>query len=248
MLIEQLSHANRWRRVHPATKCLFTLCAMVAAFLAHSPAAALTVALLTAAAACLGARIPPGSYLRASAPPLLFLLVSCVTLAVSVGLSTGFPWIRLQSSHAQLLAALNVGGRSLACLTSLMFLALTTPLNDLISLLRGIGVPAVLTDLMTLCYGTLFIFSESAREIVTAQSSRLGYATPRLALRSTGIMVSSLAVRISRRSRELQHAAFSRANDGPLRFLSPTCPASAGSFAISLLAGCGLIALALAQP
>lgn len=248
MLIEQLSYSNRWRRVHPAAKCVFALCGMIAAFLASSPAIALLVAALLAAVTCLGARIPLGCYLRVSGAPLLFLLVSGTTLAVSVGWQGEFPWLTLTSGDSQLQAALHVAGRSLVCLTALLFLALSTPLNDLISLVRRIGCPDVLTDLMTLCYRTLFVFMDATHDIATAQSSRLGYATPRLGLRSLGIMVAALTVQVWQRSRALQQAALSRGNDGPLRFLTPTYPNGARSVLVGLTAGCLLIILAVIQP
>lgn len=248
MLVEQLSYSNRWRRAHPAAKCVFALCGMISAFVASSPAVAALLALLLVAITCYGPRIPLRCYLRVSAAPLLFLMVSGATLAVSVGWQGEFPWLCVTSADGQLQAALRVAGRSLVCLASLLFLAMTTPLNDLISLLRRLGFPDVLTDLMTLCYRTLFVFLEATHDIVTAQSSRLGYATPRLALRSLGIMVAALTVQVWQRSRALQQAALSRANDGPLRFLTPAYPNGAGSVLVGLAAGCLLIILAVAQP
>jgi cobalt/nickel transport system permease protein len=247
MLIEQFSYVNRWRHIHPGAKSMFALCGMVAAFLAQSPLTALIMAITLIAITCRGAGIPLNSYLRVSVAPLLFLLVSGITLAVSVGCQTGFPWLCLESGREQLLTALQVAGRSLVCLTALLFLAFTTPLNDLIALLRRIGFPSVLTDLMTLCYRTLFIFTETTHDITTAQASRLGYASPRLALRSLGIMVASLTVQIWHRSLALHQSALSRANDGPLCFLSPRYPALAENFLVSLLAGCALIALSLVR-
>ncbi|ABK98845.1 cobalt ECF transporter T component CbiQ [Pelobacter propionicus] len=248
MLIEQLSYSNRWRRVHPAAKCVFALCGMIAAFAASTPTIALLLAALLAAVTCRGARIPLRCYLRVSAAPLLFLLVSGTTLAVSLGWQASFPWLTLSSGDVQLREALHVAGRSLVCLAALLFLALSTPLNDLISLLRRLGFPEVLTDLMTLCYRTLFVFLEATHDIVTAQASRLGYATPRLALRSLGIMVAALTVQVWQRSRALQQAALSRANDGPLRFLTPTYPDGASSILVGLTAGCLLIILAVMHP
>lgn len=244
MLIERFSYSNRWRRVHPAAKCVFASCGIIAAFVASAPWNAFLVTALLVVATCYGAKIPFRCYLRVSAAPLIFLLISGATLAVSIGWQPHYPWLYYSSSKAQLASALRVAERSLACLAALLFLALTTPLNDLIGLLRQIGFPAVLTDLMTLCYRTLFIFMEATRDIATAQSARLGYATPRFALHSLGIMIASLTVQVWQRSQALQRAAFSRANDGPLCFLTPVYPAGHRTLLISLAAGSALIALA----
>ena len=46
MLIEQCAYGNRWRRVAPAAKGLFSLGSLIAAFAATQPATAALVALL----------------------------------------------------------------------------------------------------------------------------------------------------------------------------------------------------------
>lgn len=245
MLLEQLSYTNRWRRIHPGAKLLFAACAVVAASLSNSPQLTLLIAALVAAIAIFGAGIPAISYLKVVAAPLLFLAVSGMTLAAAIVLTDTFPWVILSFPEDQQLAALKVCSRSLGSVAALLFLAFTTPLNDLISLMRKLHCPSILTDLMTLCFRTLFVFTEVVHDVATAQSSRMGYSTTGNAMKSMGILIAALMVQVWRRSQMLHQAALSRANDGPLYFLTPEFPTAYSSFITASLAGLVLITLAV---
>lgn len=221
---------------------------MVAAFTAGSPAAALAVALAMSCVTILGAAVPLLRYLRVAAPPLLFLLASGLSLAVSLDFGSANSGMTLHPATAEYPGIAFVCCRSLACLTALLFLALTTPLADIISLLRRCKIPDTLLDLMTLCYRTLFVLSEAVHETITAQSARLGYATFSISLRSLGTLVSNLIVQVWQRSLALHIAAQARNNDGALRFLENSYTGSRLSISIAAVAGGLMVALMRVLP
>lgn len=240
MRIEQSAYANRWRPVNPAAKGSFALAGLVAAFLATTPASALGVMLLLAACTTLGAGVPFSLYLRVAAPTVGFLTLSCLTLLVSIHFDdAGQPAWRLAPEALPRIAT--VASRSLAALAALLGLVLTTPLPDLIVLLRRLRMPEVLLDLMVLCYRMLFVFSSAMQDTLTAQQARLGYGSARRSLRSLGLLTANLAVLIWLRTRCLHQAALSRNSDGPLRFLTPDYPHAGRDQFIALFAGTGLI-------
>jgi cobalt/nickel transport system permease protein len=129
-------------------------------------------------------------------------------------------------------------------LTALLFLALTTPLSDIISLLRRCKIPETLLDLMTLCYRTLFVLSEAINDTTTAQSARLGYTTLTISIRSLGGLISNLIVHVWQRSFALHNAAQARGNDGALRFLENSYTNSRLSISIATVSGFLMVALA----
>lgn len=244
MLIEQAAYGNRWRRVSPAAKGAFALAGLLAAFLAHSPQNALGVALLLAASTLLGAAVPIRLYGRVALPGAAFLLLSCLTLLVSVQLDEhgAARWRYAPEMLPQVEA---IAARALAALAALLSLVLTTPLPDLIGLLRRLHTPEILLDLMVLCYRMLFVFSATTRDIVSAQDARLGYSTRRRGLRSLGQLIASLSLGIWLRARALHRAALARNGDGPLRFLTPVYPQAGRDRLIALLAGGSLIVAAM---
>ena len=245
MLIEQSAYTNRWRRVSPAAKGLFSLCGLVAAFAAATPATACGIAAVLWAVTVLGAGIPPGRYLRVAAPALLFLFVSTMSLAVSLRIGGSAGDVSLRLAQTEYVKVAQVCGRSLGGLAALLFLALTTPLIDIIALLRRLKTPEALLDIMVLCYRTLFVFSETVHDTITAQSARLGYATARLTIRSLGGLVANITVQVWQRSQALYLAAMARNNDGPLRFIEHTYPNSARDVCIALSGGTLLVALSM---
>ena len=240
MLIEQSAYANRWRRVSPAAKGLFALAGLIAAFAAHTPLTASVVALLLAAVALFGAGVAPGKLIRVAMPAMGFLLTGSLSLLVSPGFDTQgslmLHW--LPEGPAPFFQLVS---RSTAALAALLFLIMTTPLIDLIALLRRLKMPEVLLELMVVCYRMLFVFSEALHDTVTAQSARLGYATPRLALRSLGQLTAGLTLQIWSRAHDLHVAAQARNNDGPLRFLEPVFANAERDLAIAAAGGIGLI-------
>jgi cobalt/nickel transport system permease protein len=245
MLIEQSAYTNRWRRVSPAAKGLFSLSGLAAAYAAATPATACAVAATLCAVTVLGAGIPPERYLRVAAPALLFLAVSALSLAVSLKLGDTAGDVSLQLARTEFHRIAQVCGRSLGGLFALLFLAMTTPLIDIIALLRRLRTPEALLDIMILCYRTLFVFSEAVRDTITAQSARLGYATARLSMRSLGGLVANITLQVWQRSHALHMAAMARNNDGPLRFLEQTYPNSVRDLCIAVGSGIALIALAM---
>lgn len=248
MLTEQSAYTNRWRWVSPTAKGIFTCSGLVAACAATSPRASLLVITLLMATAIFGAGIPITRYLRVGAPAMLFLGASCLSLLVTLNFGSGGSPLTLQSNPDELSRIVHICGRSCACLAALLLLTLTTPLSDIISLLRRCRVPDTLLDLMTLCYRTLFVLSAAIHETLTAQSARLGHSTVSLSLRSLGGLVANLTIQVWQRSQALHIAALARNNDGALRFLEYPFARSARHTTLASGAGITLILLAVLIP
>jgi cobalt/nickel transport system permease protein len=221
VLIEQCAYANRWRKVSPAAKGLFALGGFVAAFAAPQPALAFAVAVLITLTTVLGAGVAFQRFIRVALPPLGFLLLGCLSLAYSIDFNAEAGGLTMRWLPSGWSPVLQLAARSCGALAALMFLALSTPMIDLIALFRRLKFPEVLLEIMVLCYRMLFVFSEALHDTRTAQSARLGYATPRLALRSLGSLTANLTLQIWQRAHALHVAAQSRNNDGALRFLEP---------------------------
>lgn len=239
MLIEEAAYANRWRAVSPAAKAGFALAGLAAAHLAATPGAALAVAALLALAACLGAGVAWTVYLRVAAPAVGFLALSCVTLLVS--LDGDLHWRWAPNGLAQVA---ELAGRALASLAALLGLVLTTPLPDLLALLRRLRCPETLLDLMVLCYRMLFVLSRAGHDTLTAQQARLGYADSRSGLRSAGLLTANLALQVWLRAQALHRAALARNGDGPLRVMVPRYAHAGRDGAVALVAGAVLLAVA----
>ena len=75
---------------------------------------------------------------------------------------------------------------------SLYFLALTTPMTEIITVLHKLKVPVIITELMVLIYRFIFVFMETATTIRRAQLSRSGYVSMKSSFRSLSRLSSAL--------------------------------------------------------
>ena len=115
------------------------------------------------------------------------------------------------------------------------------------ALLRRLKCPETLLELMVLCYRMLFVFSEALADTRSAQAARLGYSTPRLALRSLGSLTANLTIQIWQRASDLHVAAQARNNDGPLRFLPADFAQVGRDLSIAAVGAASLIVFSIAS-
>ena len=247
MRIETAAYASRWQGVAPSAKALFALGGMGAAWVATRPGTLAVLAAVMALTALVGARVPPRTYMAVALPPLGFLLLSCLTMLVTPGVDGAWHWAA-SLNPAVLPTVERTALRSLAMLAALLGFVLSTPLPDLLALLRRLRTPELLLDLMALCYRMLFVLRQAWDEGVTAQSARLGYRGWRNAWRSTGLLAGQMAVQVWQRAGALQMAAEARGYQGTLRFLPAEFPHARRQNAVAALAAVLLLALAIGDP
>jgi cobalt/nickel transport system permease protein len=254
VLLDHYAYSSRWRLLHPAVKGLLAGLGLAASLAAATPLVPLLVMATMAGATLLGARIPVIAYLRLLLIPSGFLLAGVASLTVSLAggdfiLGTvPFLDLPLGLSHAGLRQAGLVLARSLAAVTSLYLLALTTPLTEIVGLLRRLGVPRLLLELMVLAYRQIFVFLQVAREMAVAQQARLGYTSAGNSLRSLAALGANLYLRTHQQSRLLQRGLVSRGYEEELRWLEREVALPAGQLALAAVTGGLLLALALLVP
>ncbi len=251
MLLDIYAYGNRWRTLNPAEKGLLTGLALIAALVARSPFPALVVFVGMATLTVGGAGIPLLAYLRLLLLPAGFLLAGVASLVISFGagdipLGTlpgfGLPVFLSDTGIAQ---AVLVLARSLGAVAALYFLALTTPMTEIIGLLRGLRVPALMLELMVLAYRQIYVFLQIAREMRVAQASRLGYATTRNSFRSLASLVANLYLRAYHRSKQLHRSLVCRGYEDDLRWLERNYPRSTRNLLLAAVVGGGLLAFSL---
>lgn len=240
-LIDRTAYTNRWRARHAGEKVLLAGGLMAVAMSCPPLTTAPCVLAVAFAAATLGAGIAPRTFLQVLAIPAAFLLVSAPMLALSVDFGHG---VSLAWSPAGARSAVDVTLRALAATACLALLALTTPLVDLLALLRRIGVPRVFLEIMLLTYRMIFVLADSAATGAQAQASRLGYTGFRQSCRSLGQLAAVLLQNALARARRLETGLGARGYEGDLPVLFrqpavsvPAVMASAGVVGAVALVG-----------
>ncbi len=196
------------------------------------------VAIVMGIALVFGAGVEFRQYLKVALPPMFFLLISLAVVAFSFN---GLPTVTGEG----LQQAARLGSRAVAAFSSLQFLALTTPMNQIIGILQQLRCPAMLLDIMVVSYRMLSVFADTIHDVRTAQTARMGYSTYQASIRSMGGILGNLAAQSLYRSTELHNAALARNNCGPLLFLETRYKNPVRDISISAIAGSIMLALVI---
>lgn len=180
---------------------------------------------------CVGG-IPAARYIRLLSIPFFFLLLSTFTIVINLskiplsGYAIPVGNFYLTAGQDTLFFAAQLFCTALGAVSCLYFLSLSTPMTDLIAVLKRLHYPSLLIELMLLIYRFLFILAELAASISTAQKARLGNRNFRTAFSSFGSLLSVLFIRAVQRSGRLYDAMESRCYDGTIRVLHRQYPIS----------------------
>ncbi len=226
-VIDRYAFGNALRQIDPAQKGGLALLAIVLCLVLDRPAVGLLTLVWMLMVTARWAGIPLQVFGRVLLTEGVFLGLSVVGVALSIAgeapEASVFAWnagaLWVSATPESLTLAIHVLTRSLGCVAALNFLILTTPLVDLIELLRRMRMPDGLIDVMALTYRAIFILLDSLERMMTAQDARLGYSTARTTMRSAALLGSQLFLDAYRRSQRIQTALESRGFDGSLRVL-----------------------------
>lgn len=173
--------------------------------------------------------IPFPDYFKLMVIPMSFLLLGVLAVAVEVtanqqNLNAYVPFfgLYLGVSKTGIIAAARLFFKALGAVSCLYYLALNTPMVDILSTLKKLKCPQLIIELMSLIYRFIFILMETANTMKIAQNSRLGYANIFAAYHSMGALASTLFVRAYKRSEEMFISLEARGYTGEIKVLEET--------------------------
>ena len=225
MMIDKLAYSSPWRYKSVYLKSIFAvgtlfICVAVRSFLISC--------IILILMGCLTVRYSRASlsrYTRMMMWPFAFLIFGTIAILLDISrepagicsLPVGNHFIII--TVYSLTYALRLILVSLASVSCLYFLVLTTPVLDLMTLLKKARCPWILIELMTLIYRFIFVLLDSALSITNAQNCRLGNKDLKTSIKSMGNMLAALLVQALRKSSVLYDAMEARCYDGRIRVL-----------------------------
>ncbi|MDI6709870.1 MAG: cobalt ECF transporter T component CbiQ [Thermoanaerobacterales bacterium] len=251
-MIDRYAYASPLAMRPAAEKVVSVLPVLLACFVARSfwiPLLAFGfITLLTLGVA----RTPWQVYLRVMLVPAFFILAGlpAVALSVTTECPSGGYWLTVCGIHlgftsAGLSQARDILTRTLGAVSCMCFLALSTPMPDLIGFLRRCRVPALFLDLLALIYRFVFVLLETGLAMQRAQALRLGYITPGTGFRSAGCLFANLFMRAQHRAHSLYVALSTRGYEGRLDVVEKPYRLSVCNVALSAVTGGWLLVLAV---
>ena len=242
MLIDRLCYNSKLRYENAGEKFAFAILTLLICMISRSIIVAVLVLFVMGILTVYKGGIPLIPYLKCMLIPLGFLGLS--TLAIVLHISDrpmdlfAIPlmqwhfspgphfigqWYLTSSTHS-MIYGLQLFVTALASVSCLYFLSFTTPMTDILGVLKVLHFPKLLIELMLLCYRFIFVLLETAHAISTSQKCRLGNRNYKTALKSFGMLGSALMIRAMTRSRKLYDAMETRCYDGNIRVLSQNHP------------------------
>lgn len=218
------SECNEWNSV---LKVLFSLLAIIVVICSGNVGVSIFTFIYMTIIILWHTKIGVGGYIRLLLIPAAFITISTISIIVSYGTDIGDALVHLPllngyfyiTKEALILGA-NIFFKVFGAVSGLYFLSLTTPIGEIIEVLRRCHVPELILELMYLIYRFFFLLLNISRKQHNAISSRLGYVDYKTGLRSFGMAAANLLVLSLKKSDEFYCSMESRGYEGTLKFLS----------------------------
>jgi len=226
ILIDKYAYCNKIQGISPMEKVTFSIGTLIICLAVNSLLVDGLVIALMALLLIFYVGIPSKFYCKMMFLPISFLLLGLLGIALD-----------MSSQQSNFVSSLPLGKyylgfteqglhtanilffRALASVSCLYYLSLTTPIVEIIAVLRKAKMPELFLELMSLIYRFIFVLLETADKIYLAQSSRLGYADLKKSYSSLGHLISNLFIRAFKRSNDLYSALEARGYQGSLRVM-----------------------------
>lgn len=224
--IDKLAYISQLRNVNPVEKFVFSILTMILCILLNNIVYSIIVIFFMGIITVFKGTIPIVSYIKLMSVPLVFLVIGTVTIAINIIENTNdilFSFsilnVTLGCTKDSILMSSKIFFKALASVSCLYFLTLSTPIFEVLMVLRKMRVPKLFVELMGLIYRFIFVLLDTANMIFISQNSRLGYSTMKTGYNSLGKLVTCLFISSHKRSQDIYTAMESRCYDGEINLI-----------------------------
>ena len=249
--IDILAQSSRLKLINPTLKFWTLVILMIICAASKNSFTGVFLMTVTFVFAVFIGKLSINHYVHIMALPVSFLIIGGLALLFEassgpIGVlnfnAFGF-WFSV-SGKSQIRTALIVS-RAFGAVSCLCLLSVTTPMPDIIGVLRRARCPELIIDLMYLIYRYIFILLSLHHEMYDAAESRLGFRDYKTSLRAAGMIYSNLLARSYQFAGKNFDAMESRCYDIGIRFLE--CPKRVTSAQIGASAALLFVFLCLSQ-
>ena len=220
--LDGYAHSNGIRYVNTYFKVLFAIITMLVSLVSTSPVVPLLIFLTLTFLIIFKVKIPYKFYLKFLLVPFVFALITFIYMAIFFGVGT----------HILELGIFNLGitsdgfdtgflvfARIMGGFSCLAFLALSTPMTEIFSVLKDIKIPQIVLEIAMLMYRYIFVFLDEAINMYHSQETRLGYSSLKKTYKSMGMLASNLFIKTWMKGEQTYMAMESRCYDGSIKTL-----------------------------
>jgi cobalt/nickel transport system permease protein len=226
--LDDYAHHNNLRNANTKLKVLFAISTLVLSVFSASPITPFIIFIVMAFLTISVAKIPAKFYFKWFSGPIFFTLPVFIIMIFFFGTIT---WASFNVFGYKLTAyrdGFNLGlllvSRVLSGTSCLFFLAFTTPMIELFSVLKLLKVPDIVVELSMMMYRYIFVLFDEALRMHNAQKIRLGCLNFKSAVDSFSLLASNLFIKAWERGERLYVAMDSRCYSGKIELLEEDKP------------------------
>jgi cobalt/nickel transport system permease protein len=229
-LLEDIAQTNGLREVNPYLKLAAGLGAILLCLLSGGFIAPLFIALLLSGAVIILARVDLRTYATLFIVPLLFAFTGIIVIILLSG-GSGVYWswnplpnLTFSITRDSINEGFFVFCRVIGGMSALFFIALTTPMTDLFTVMRQVRIPEVVLDLAMIIYRSIFSMMDQLVQTYQAQVMRLGYSSFRESINSFGTLCGSVFIASWNAGEDFIRAMDARCYNGKFASIGETRP------------------------
>ncbi len=226
MAIDHYAYSSALNNISSLYKVIFFTAALIYSLVADSALVSLfTVVSMAYITVCMG-KIKLSFYMRVMRIPVIFILLSVIAVAVNFSaVKTGYFNISLGRvnifvSPRSINDSIRIVIRAFGALSCMYGLALSTPMADIIDVMRKLRLPEIIIELMFLIYRFIFVLLDTVENMTRATVSRNGYSGIRASFYSFGNIAKNLLLYSFKKANNAYDAMESRGYEGRIAFYS----------------------------
>ena len=229
--VDYYAYASHMRSWNATFKVIFSMLCLLLCLILNNIYVSIAVILIMGYMTVVIGGLELDHYISMLLIPIVFLLFGSAAIAVGFSWnSVGqynlnvFGWFYIYCSQASLWKASGLIFKALGAVSALYMMTLTTPLSELIVVLRKAHIPKVIIELMNMIYRYIFIMLDTHSRMKNSAEARLGYVDFKTSCYSFGQVASNLLIVSLKRGTDYYNALESRCYNGDLQFLEEEKP------------------------
>jgi cobalt/nickel transport system permease protein len=211
--------------VNPELKVIVGISSLLICLISKNGITSIIVAIAMIFVTLYYGKIKADEYWHMIMIPFSFILLSGIVLLVDISkCRMGYIDIPIFSTYLiitkeSLMSAVIVSTKALCGICCLYMISLSTPLYEIIGVLKRCRVPEIVIELMYLIYRFIFVLLETYHGMKTAADTRLGYINLKRSYQTFFGVCSNLFVVAFKKASKSFDAMEARCYDGKLTFL-----------------------------
>ena len=224
--LDKVAYTSKLLKNNPSEKLLFSILTLFSCIFFNNILVSLIVLFIMYLSVTYLGGIENRLFFKLMSIPLIFLIIGVLTIIIvklKPNQETLFKITIFSSEYGitskTFMQGLTLMLKSLAAVSCLYFLILTTPVLDIFYCLEKLKLPKLLVEIISLVYRYIFLFIDVAQMIYISQDARLGYSTLKSSFNSSGRLVSSLFLTALKQANESFVCLEARCYTGELEFI-----------------------------